>query len=91
MKKAYHLIIKGKVQNVSYRLSAYKKALEYEICGWVKNTDNGNVEAIIEGEEIALAKLLNWCYEGPIFAKVTEIEKTEAPIQNFTEFKIDNL
>jgi len=88
MKKAYHLVITGKVQGVSYRFSAHKKALEYNVSGWVKNLENGEVEALIEGEQEDLEKLLNWCYEGPLFADVTQIQKTEASPEGFDKFRI---
>jgi len=88
VKKAYHLIIEGRVQGVSYRFSTQKKALEYQVKGWVKNLADGSVEAVIEGGQENLEKLLNWCYEGPAFAEVNQIQKTEISPEGFAEFRI---
>jgi len=77
VEKAYSIIILGKVQGVSYRYYAKQKALEIGIKGWIKNLDNGNVEAFAVGNEKALRKFFEWCKAGPEMAEVRKIELNE--------------
>lgn len=67
-------IISGKVQGVWFRANTKKKADELEISGWVKNTEDGNVEAVFEGDEKNVYKLIRWCSKGPANSKVTKID-----------------
>ena len=65
MKTSAHLIISGKVQGVWFRASTKQKAEQLGIAGWVKNTDNGRVEALIEGDEKQIQDMIKWCHQGP--------------------------
>jgi acylphosphatase len=69
-----HLIIKGYVQGVGYRATTSRKASQLKIKGWIKNLPNGSVEAIIEGDEEAVNKLIKWCFRGPTNARVRDIQ-----------------
>jgi acylphosphatase len=71
-----HLIIRGRVQGVFYRVSFQEKAFALDVTGWVKNNYDGSVEAAIEGSEESINKLINWCYHGPRGASVTDVEVT---------------
>ena len=42
-------LVKGKVQGVCFRAEAQKKARNFALTGWVRNTDDGNVEVLIAG------------------------------------------
>jgi acylphosphatase len=85
--KTLHLLIKGKVQGVFFRAGAKEKALELNLQGWVKNTTDGNVEAMVTGEESALNAFVAWCHNGPSRAQVNAVEVTTVstvPFQTFT-------
>ena len=82
-----HLLIKGKVQGVSYRFSARETAERLSLTGWVKNTAEGHVEAIATGNEEALQQFISWCKKGPPGAKVTEVLVNpvgETPFKGFS-------
>ncbi|MDB5231716.1 MAG: hypothetical protein JWN76_2521 [Chitinophagaceae bacterium] len=85
---AFHLIIKGKVQGVFFRVSAKEKADELGITGWVKNTDDGNVEAVACGQNSTTEEFITWCRKGPRRAQVTELIVKETDQQSFTGFTI---
>ena len=68
-----HLLIRGKVQGVFYRVSARKTALETGVTGWIKNTPEGNVEAMASGQTEAVNKFIDWCKKGPSRAAVAEV------------------
>ncbi|OGZ17551.1 MAG: acylphosphatase [Candidatus Nealsonbacteria bacterium RBG_13_37_56] len=84
-----HLFISGRVQGVFYRLTMRQKAKTFEVKGFCKNLSDGRVEAVIEGEEEKVNKLINWTKRGPLFAKVKNIEIIEEKYKGeFEEFEI---
>ena len=85
---AYHLIIKGKVQGVFYRATAKDEAQKLGLKGWVKNTDAGDVEAMVCGDEAAIKTFIEWCWQGPSRAFVTNVIVNETNEKVFEEFKV---
>jgi len=83
-----HLIIKGRVQGVFYRASAKQLAKEIGVTGWVKNTDEGDVEIVAAGMEEQLRKLVEWCKVGPTHAKVKEVVIEYLEEKSFKDFEI---
>jgi acylphosphatase len=73
MKRA-HLFISGRVQGVFFRSNTRKKALELGLGGWVRNMNDGRVEAVFEGEESSIEKVITWCHQGPSYASVDDVE-----------------
>lgn len=87
--KRYHLIISGRVQGVSYRISAWEKAQQLDLTGWVRNLSDGRVEIVIEGEGHVLDQMTAWAGEGPRFANVTNIDVSEKDATGeFSDFEI---
>lgn len=87
--KSLYVLISGRVQGVGYRYSTQKQAERYQIKGWVRNREDGKVEACFQGEGLALQKMLEWCQQGPPFAQVTalEVHEEENPVF-FSGFQI---
>jgi len=89
MKTRVHVVIAGRVQGVFFRARTAENADELGLTGWVKNTPDGNVEAVFEGEEGAVDEMLAWCHRGPSLAKVIKVVATPEPFTGeFTEFSI---
>ena len=63
----------GRVQGVYYRESMCHKAAELGVTGWVRNRRDGTVEAMVQGNEEAVARMLAWAQRGPEMANVTEM------------------
>lgn len=84
----YRVVIKGKVQGVSYRFNTLIKAQKLGLNGYVKNAFNGDVELEAEGNEDSINKLISWCQVGPPLAVVTEVIAEEVAIKNYTSFEI---
>lgn len=83
------LIIKGRVQGVWFRESTRRQAVSLGLTGWVKNRPDQTVEALIEGEEDRVRKLVTWCHHGPSAARVTGVHESEEPWQGeFISFEI---
>ncbi len=74
MNKQVNLKIYGRVQMVMYRDSVRRQAKKLGLTGWVMNEDDGTVRVVADGEEENLKKLIDWCYNGPMLAKVDKID-----------------
>jgi acylphosphatase len=81
--------IKGRVQGVGFRFSAIDEARRLGLAGWVRNTHDGDVELVAEGERDQLRRLLTWCHAGPPGARVTNVEERWLEHRGeFTDFRI---
>src|SRR5574341_2159455 len=74
MKTRVHILVSGKVQGVFFRKSTKNKAQELDITGWVRNLDDGRVEAVFEGEKEKVEKMVEWARKGPDYAEVKDIK-----------------
>ena len=74
MKSKVQVIISGRVQGVWFRANTKNKAEQLGITGWVRNTDDGKVEALFEGKDDNVKEMLEWCKHGPPMAKVTDVK-----------------
>jgi acylphosphatase len=84
-----HIFVSGKVQGVYYRQNTLQKAQELGIFGWVRNLSDGRVESVMEGSKINVEKMLAWCKEGPLDAKVEGVEIIYEEYKNeFSTFDI---
>jgi acylphosphatase len=69
-----HIYISGIVQGVSFRYYTLQEANRAGVTGWVRNLPDGRVEAVIEGDDAAVERLLAWCRQGPRGAHVEHVE-----------------
>lgn len=69
-----HVYIEGLVQGVGFRYAMRREAVSNELTGWVKNLPDGRVEALFQGDKPALERMLLWCKEGPVFARVARVD-----------------
>jgi acylphosphatase len=84
-----HVFIQGKVQGVYFRQNTKHMAIMNRLSGWVRNLDDGRVEAIFEGEEINVNKVIEWCHVGPPKAHVDNVRvKFEKYTGEFSNFDI---
>ena len=68
------IIVTGKVQGVFFRQALKVMAKKNNIFGWVKNLKDGRVEAVLEGAEEKVSRLVEWSHGGPANARVEDIE-----------------
>ncbi|NUE02566.1 acylphosphatase [Halorubraceae archaeon YAN] len=71
-----HVYVSGKVQGVFYRANTRDTARSEAVAGWVKNLDDGRVEAVFEGDKDAVETLVEWCHTGSSQADVAAVEAT---------------
>ena len=83
------LRIKGRVQGVGFRFSAFDEARRLGLTGWVRNTHDGAVELVAEGDPQQLQRLVAWSHAGPPGALVTDVEtQWLPPTGEFDAFRI---
>ena len=89
MEEQVRLVISGRVQGVFYRKSLLDEATKLKLKGWVRNTEDGGVEAVAEGEKAILERLIAWCQKGPTGARVEKVTSEWLPAERqFPDFKI---
>ncbi|OVZ64916.1 acylphosphatase [Pigmentiphaga sp. NML080357] len=65
--------VTGKVQGVGYRLATVRRAHMVGVGGWVRNNDDGSVEALVQGTPDQVDQMLEWMRQGPPQARVDEL------------------
>lgn len=84
-----HVVISGRVQGVFFRAHTRDIATKFNVNGWVKNRDDGKVEALLEGDEENVKAVLDWCQDGPPSARVSGVDtKWEDYKGEFKRFEI---
>ena len=85
---ARHVRVTGRVQGVFFRAWAQGEARELEISGWIRNCDDGSVEAHLEGDEHDVARLTERLGRGPSNAQVDDVSVEEALPQGLGRFEL---
>lgn len=69
-----HALVRGTVQGVGFRAWTQRAASQLGLTGWVRNLDDGRVEAWLEGEEADLRAMVEQLESGPETARVEDVE-----------------
>lgn len=69
-----HVLVKGNVQGVFFRVNTVERANEHNVTGWVKNLPDGGMEAVLEGKNKDVQKVIEWIKIGPLDAKIDNVE-----------------
>jgi acylphosphatase len=83
-----HVYVSGRVQGVFFRATTRDTAQEKGVDGWVKNLDDGRVEAVFEGDPKAVDAMVDFCYSGSEMASVSTVEVEQEEPQGIDGFKI---
>jgi acylphosphatase len=86
--KTVKVFISGIVQDVSFRAFVKEHADNLGVYGYVKNLDDGRVEAVFEGYDNEVNKMLELCKRGPPGSRIKEVEIEKIPNQGLDEFRI---
>ncbi len=68
-----HFLIKGRVQGVGFRWYVHREASELDLRGWVRNTEEGDVEVVASGAVTDLAELRASLRRGPRGSRVDNV------------------
>ena len=83
---ARHLLISGRVQGVYYRGWTVETARSLGLAGWVRNLRSGDVEALVEGPEDAVARFIALAHDGPAAARVQGVAIREEAAAGLSSF-----
>ena len=81
-----HVFVSGMVQGVNFRWYTVQQARSSGVGGWVRNLSDGRVEAVFEGNEGAVNRMVDWCREGPRHARVEDVEIAWEEPEGLNEF-----
>ncbi len=83
------IFVSGFVQGIGFRYFVKSNARRLKLTGWVRNTDDGKVEVLAQGEKDAIEKLVKFCNQGPFLSEVKSVdvswEKEEEHFNDFTQ------
>ncbi|MEF8781746.1 MAG: acylphosphatase [Haloarculaceae archaeon] len=83
-----HVYVTGKVQGVYFRATTRDEAERRDVDGWVRNLDDGRVEAVFEGPEDDIEEMVEFCHEGSSAARVEDVEVTYEEPQGAEGFRV---
>jgi len=88
-KQRIRIFVTGKVQGVFFRQALKVMAKKNSVSGWVKNLKDGRVEAVLEGEQEKVSRLVEWSHGGPANARVEDVEiRNEKFTGEFSKFDV---
>ena len=82
------MVAHGRVQGVFFRDSTRQRAEAAGVSGWVANRPDGTVEAVFEGDDDAVARLVEWMNDGPRSASVSRTEVNEEEPEGLSGFDV---
>lgn len=82
------IIVSGLVQGVGYRSFVQRTAAELELAGWVRNREDGKVEAVFEGPADAVREAIAACRRGPARSMVGKVAVREEAAEGITGFRV---
>ena len=81
--------VSGRVQGVGFRYFVERVAAELGLAGYARNLEDGRVEVYAAGPAAKLAELSGRLWKGPRLADVRNVEEQEAPLLDYTDFRIE--
>jgi acylphosphatase len=72
--RAVHVLISGFVQGVGFRAWTERRATALGLSGWVRNTEEGDVEAVFAGPSDRVEAMVSACMEGPRHSRVDAVK-----------------
>jgi acylphosphatase len=82
------LVIHGRVQGVFFRDTMRRLAEQASVAGWARNTWEGTVEAVLEGQPDAVERLVAFARQGPEGARVERVDVSEESPEGLESFEI---
>lgn len=82
------VVVRGRVQGVFFRDSLRRLAERHAVSGWARNTPEGTLEAVFEGEPEAVERLVSFSHSGPPDADVEAVDVYEEDPEGLSGFSI---
>ena len=88
---ARKFVLSGEVQGVGFRFFAQRSAARHQVRGYVRNLEDGRVEALAEGPEKAVEEFKHDLVAGPSYSRVEHLEETVLePSGRYPSFRIEH-
>ena len=88
-KQRVRLFVRGKVQGVFFSQALKVMAIKNNLTGWVRNLEDGRVEALLDGDIDSVNTVVEWAHGGPANSRVDDVEiKNEVFKDEFTDFEV---
>ena len=87
-----HFLIGGRVQGVGFRWFVQREAAQLDLRGWVRNTEEGEVEVLAAGASEELDRLRRSLERGPRGSGVDRLQERildESQAEDLGSFRID--
>jgi acylphosphatase len=84
----YRVLISGRVQGVFFRDTCRRLAERHGVAGWVRNLPDGRVEAVFEGPDDDVRRLVDWARTGPRLAAVDDVAVQPESPEGLSAFRI---
>jgi acylphosphatase len=82
------VVVHGLVQGVFFRDTVRRHAQAHGVAGWVRNTRDGTVEAVFEGDSQGVERLVSFVHEGPRGAIVERVDVMDEEDEGLSGFSI---
>jgi acylphosphatase len=82
------VVVHGRVQGVFFRDTTRRLAQQHGVAGWAANRWDGAVEAVFEGEEEAVERLVRFVHEGPRGAAVDRVNVSDEEPEGLSGFAV---
>jgi acylphosphatase len=85
---ARRVVVHGRVQGVFFRETTRRRARASGVSGWVRNNDDGSVEAWFEGDPDDVEVMVDFARRGPEGAHVERVEVEDVPATGYAGFEV---
>ena len=83
-----HVYVSGQVQGVNFRGATQQEAERLGLNGWVRNLQDGRVEAVFEGDSETVRQMIDWCENGPSSADVDDVSVEQETPEGLSGFEV---
>jgi len=85
----YEIKVAGRVQGVGFRYYVQKQAQIFQLKGWVRNSADGSVLVMVQGDKVVIDTFIDYLRIGPTMSRVTNVVTTPVNVSEpFTDFRV---
>ncbi len=84
---ARYAVVHGRSRECSTGRARSRRRQRLGVAGWVRNLPDGTVELVVEGDDEAVERMLDWAGRGPSRAEVTGVDVEDRPEEGSAGFQ----
>jgi acylphosphatase len=86
--KRARVVARGRVQGVFFRDSTRREAESVGVAGWARNRADGAVEAVFEGDDDAVDRMVEFVRRGPGHSDIDDVEVVDETPEGLSGFDV---